>query len=299
MILSSALVLSVLCLSICGCWSRDGIDLSTFLTPALISTYVSSPTDSFAIFNAMFYNGSINVKAASSIHTAWSAGISDLSIYVFPCIPNSPFAINSNLQCDSPLLQLTRLMRYLNQSNILFRRYNYTEGFIVYDRNIPYYNTSALSSPILQTLYINIEDTIPNYFFSFDHYRNMDFLLTYVRYAVEILGIEIGFYTSVYDWQNVLIDQSSDTGEPIYLAANGSITYTTNPFGIHKLWTPRFDRTNNMNFFVPFANWTSVYIKQINGDSVSQRRVGSSRICADYMEDTVNGTDIYVLASYL
>ena len=63
---------------------------------------------------------------------------------------------------------------------------------------------------------------------------------------INALSIPIGIYSTKSYWQNIM----------------GNI----NGYGQYPLWYPRYDATNTMEFFVPFADFTWVAIKQTGGD---------------------------------
>jgi hypothetical protein len=58
----------------------------------------------------------------------------------------------------------------------------------------------------------------------------------------------IGVYTTKKDWENIIEDSREDL---------------INPLSGYPLWVPRFDQSDNMNFFVPFGGWTSIGMKQV------------------------------------
>ncbi len=77
-------------------------------------------------------------------------------------------------------------------------------------------------------------------------------------------GIEVGIYTTKSYWANIM---------------NNVIGY-----GNCKLWYPRYDGVANMDFaatYLPFADFTQVYIKQTGGDV---ELCGLSQVDSDYME---------------
>ena len=52
-------------------------------------------------------------------------------------------------------------------------------------------------------------------------------------------------------------------------------------YGKYPLWYPRYDGVNSMDFFVPFADFTEVLIKQTGGDV---GYCGITQVDSDYME---------------
>jgi hypothetical protein len=296
--------LYLLLISFHQCLARVGIDLSIAVpSSAAWSAYfaASELSTSFGIVHAVLYDGSINPNLITTLRSAWTAGTQELSVYAYPCISSSPYAINNAKSCGSPEAQLDALVQYLQGFNITFRYHhatdtnataldsnsthpfnlNYTPFF---DRTIPEYDTSKIGNITLQTLFLNVEDTMPNYYFSYLHYDNVEFLWRYTRHAQEVYGIEIGFYTSLYTWMDVMTD--IHLGSRVYFYSGNATDYVTfNPFAQYKLWVPRYDQDNSMSFFRPFGDWQQVYIKQTTGGSNEARRLTDSRVCTDFSED--------------
>ncbi len=52
-------------------------------------------------------------------------------------------------------------------------------------------------------------------------------------------------------------------------------------FNMYPLWYPRYDNTNSMDFFQPFAGWNDVQIKQTGGDVAY---CGLTQVDSDYMD---------------
>jgi hypothetical protein len=110
--------------------------------------------------------------------------------------------------------------------------------------------------------------------------------------AATSLGVQLGIYTTATDWKNIFTDKLTD-GTAVYYY-NNSIGYVIdNPFSWLPLWLPRYDSTKSMDFFYPTAGWSDVFVKQISGGSTYTRRVGSGRICLNYMSDLNITRDYY------
>lgn len=291
-----------------GC-ARVGIDLSRSIsTSTAWAAYFDAADldESFGIIQAVFYNGTLNPSLVQTIRSAWRAGTKDISLYVYPCVDSSPYAINNDLSCGTPEYQLDTLVEYLRRYNITFRPHslsesdstssNSTDYFALdytpfYDTTIPNYNTSNIQNITLQSLFVNVEDTMPNYYFSYLHYANVEFLWRYNRYAQEVYGIEVGFYTNYYTWLDIMTDFRQ--GQRVYYHSANETQYATkNPFAQQKLWVPRFDADNSMSFFRPFADWQTVYMKQTSGGSTEARRLGSTRVCTNYIVSAANATTV-------
>lgn len=291
----SFIYMLLVCLLVQNSVSRSGIDLSASISSQkwIDNIGITQFADAFAILHGVFHNNTINTPIVQTIQSGWSVGVRDISLYIYPCIQTSPYAINNQISCGTAKQQIDRLISFLYIRGIEFRSYNWSAYDVVYDRNIPTWNTSAKNTNItLQTLYINVEDNAPNYYFSYNHYENVEVLNEMRLYAEQHKGIEVGIYTTPTDWNNIMTDylNNTTTHPRVYNYANGTKYNETNPFAKHKLWLPRYDLITNFNFFTPFADWPEVYIKQISGGSKDQRRVGSSRICLNYIEDLTNGT---------
>ena len=110
-------------------------------------------------------------------------------------------------------------------------------------------------------MWIDIEDEVPSKYYSTNTTQNVEFI-TQMRNYLESLGAEVGIYTTSTYWKNIM---DNETG-----------------FGSLKLWYPRYDQMNSMGFFSPFADFTSVYIKQTQGNTGT---CGLSQVDSDYMDD--------------
>lgn len=309
-------LLVILCYcAICSTGGRIGVDLSEGITDS--SQWqsilpVNQPLkDAFALVHLQFFNNSYNARAIPIIKTAWQAGISDISVYIYPCVVNNTAYDTAPYTCPPPSQQLQNIENYLNSHDVHFRSYNFTNNgsftsSYQYDRSIPSWNISHFkainsSSIYLQTLYVNIEDTSPNSFFSSNHSENVAFLKALIETA-ESKGIEMGIYTTLRDWRGVMADATTtvQTGVNLYNISNVNYIYrfnnfieSINPFHRLKLWLPRYDNNPSMSFYTTsMADWQEVYIKQYTGGSTDSRRLGSSRICFNYIHTSDLNTTI-------
>jgi hypothetical protein len=285
-------LLLLLCISFLSVsLSKLGLDLSIYIPTtgwsSTISTALPGSTvnTTFLAVHGYFYNNTVNGPGIQTIQTAWYAGIRDISVYFFPCIGTSQYAVSTNLFCDTPKKQLDKLLTSLQRSNIFFRRTNESS------------TSSSHNHIVLQTLYINIEDTAPNFYFSQYHYENFQYMKTFVKYA-QSKNIEIGFYTTFLDWKIVMTDALpiqyfTDIREYVYYV-NHSHFLNHNPFSGFKLWVPRYDKINSMSFYTKFGNWSEAYMKQTSGGTTDFRRIGSSRVGTNYKLDRTNQTYGYV-----
>lgn len=285
-----------------GAAGRFGVDLSIPLTISQWSDVFSTTDKSsaFAIVHAVFYNNTINMRALQNIQTLWSGGVSDISLYVYPCIPTSQYAKANNIRCGRAKDQIDQLLSTLQLLNVGVRKYDYSITYeesryfpnnqstsyfhdvafpdYHYDIVPPIYNTST-SHPIIQTIYINVEDNSPNYYFSFQHVDNHIFLADMVSY-LESLNIEVGIYTTFRDWRQVMTDKR-DQVDVYYTSKTDYLM--DNLFRRLKLWTPRYDGEQNFDNIRPFHQWSSIYIKQMTGSTTDLRRIGSPRVCTNYI----------------
>eukprot|EP01031_Cornospumella_fuschlensis_P030407 gene30407-36738_t len=269
---------------------RTGIDFSVPLSASTIQSYLPTPKVSkgFVIAHAQFYNNTLNAPVVSTIKSAWNLGVSDISVYFYPCLPDSPYALgllaSSNVSvCSDPHTQLDTFLTRLSANQIEFfdsTSYNSSESMLADVYAHPgVWNTSD-SKVVLSTLYINLEDITPNQFFSTNHTQNVIFLQTFVAYA-KSLGIDVGIYTTVLDFVNIMT-QSHITHTRTFTYATLQGLTNKNPLANTKLWTPRYDQQNDFSFFAPFADWATPFVKQITGGAKDMRREGNARVCLDY-----------------
>lgn len=282
---SFVLLLFLSCVSLS--LSKLGLDLSVYLPTSSWSSTISTAftgtavNSSFLVVHGYFYNNTVNGPGLQTIQSAWAAGVRDISTYFFPCIGTSAYAIGSSINCGTPQSQLNKFLTACTAKGIYFQRTNETT----------FLNPGHI---YLKTLFLNIEDTAPNFYFSQHHYENVQYLLTFIKYA-QSKGIEIGFYTTVLDWKIVMTDvrpivHSTDIPQTIY-PINQTYHVHYNPFAHFKLWIPRYDKINSMSFFTVFGNWSNVWMKQTSGGTSDFRRIGSSRVCTNYRLNTV--TQVY------
>lgn len=138
-------------------------------------------------------------------------------------------------------------------------------------------NTALRTSVSLKRIWVMVEDENPRQFWARNSSINCEYLKQLHR-AAFANNIQLGIYTTSLDWSNIIED-----GIP------GRCEY---PFETLPLWTPKFDSTPNMDFFYPFGGWTRPYLKQITGGSIEMRRVGSTRICYNYRDESLNSFDL-------
>jgi hypothetical protein len=120
--------------------------------------------------------------------------------------------------------------------------------------------------PLLATLgriWIDIEDEVPSKYYSAKNADNIQFIADLTS-SLSGFGIEVGIYTTKTYWANIMDNVEG--------------------YGQLKLWYPRYDQINSMDFatsILPFADFTKVYIKQTNGNVGA---CGITQVDSNYME---------------
>jgi hypothetical protein len=101
----------------------------------------------------------------------------------------------------------------------------------------------------IDKLFVNLEDSTPNYYFYSNQSLNVAFL-SELWSAASSLEIGIGVYTTRQDWANIF----------------GSLP-AAQRFSSLPLWVPRYDGERSLDFFSPFGGWTPRHLalKQISG----------------------------------
>lgn len=305
-LLISRCILLIVCINlhIFSSYGRTGVDFSFYLQQNQISEVLAADlSNSFAVIQTMFYNSSINYPGIQSIKSAALAGVKDISTYIYPCVPRSAYSISYKRNdtadyCQSPSDQIDNLLTSLALNNIHFRNssYDYLDKHYVYSTAVPHSAMGGNNTIYLQTLYINVEDQNPSYYFSQNSTTNIIFMKELVDYAMS-KKIEVGFYTTKQDWLNIMtrlvthLHSNNHTNDFIYdyplpVHKQNQITLTSliNPFHKLKLWTPRFDSLESMSFYSAFGDWDEPYMKQLKGGTTDLRRIGSARVCLDYVE---------------
>lgn len=393
-----------------------GVDLSIVMTVDEWTEFLAANPDvSFAVIHIMFYNGTINPGAVSTLQNAWDAGLYKFSLYMHPCIKSSVFArtYTSTVSCGTAEEQLQLIVDTLSIKRVVFE--NRTSGSFsptatptVWPTEIPTFDPS-LSPTVLPTptpstmpssyptnvptkarvtdaptptpssqpssapstqpssspstkptsqpsgwpsaqpsaspscsptsiptsrptmnisefptsipsgwpssvptstptsipsavptsnptsqpsrgieyeidqIFINVEDEVPNRYFSQNHADNVEYLSDFIN-AAHQMGIRLGIYTTKRDWRNVM----TETVQQQDVYPTNTTKLTSNPFTALPLWLPRYDSVNSLDFFSPFAGWDRALMKQTSGGTTALRRIGSSRIGTNYLDDATN-----------
>lgn len=211
---------------------KAGVDLSVQTTADNWNCLVKDHDISYAIIRAYRSLGALDENAADTLKLAHSAGIKDLGAYMFPCITTSSYSVSKNITCDSAEDQVTKTLDFLHENGI------YVKGEKT-DAKLP------VAPVFINRMWIDIEDEVPSKYYDADTSVNQEFLAAMVAKLNE-LKVPVGIYTTKTYWTNIL---------------NNVEGYSSYP-----LWYPRYDATDSMDFFTPFAGWESCAIKQTGGD---------------------------------
>jgi hypothetical protein len=287
--------------------SLVGVSLSKALDLKGWQSLISTQEVSFASIHMMFYNGTINRHAVGTIKAAWSAGITDLSIFMHPCIDSSVYIQSSSLSCGTAKDQLDAIIATMDANNMHFRPH-IGAGPPLSVTGIPTtkptaFPTQAPSSGthyIIQRLFVCIEDEVPNRYMSQKHKDNVEFLLDFDREA-HMHGIQLGVFTTKNDWLNSMTDKvDGKTLYPVRLSGSSSNNMTeTNPFHNMPLWTPRYDSISSMAFYAPFGDWTVPFMKQTTGSTTALHRIGSDRVGTNYVDGSTLALYNSVVLQYI
>lgn len=195
--------------------------------------------------------GEIDKNAILNLQKAYTSGIKELGVYVFPCISTSSYSLNNNITCKSAKQQIIDVFEYLTINQINFA------------------SSSNVNEISLNRLWLDLEDENPSKYYDSNVTVNQEFIKEMTDTGIE-LQIPMGIYTTSTYWKQIMnniIDYSikNDNNEYVY-----------------PIWYPRYDSTNSMDFFQPFGGWNDVLIKQTNGDV---NYCSLQQVNSDYMED--------------
>jgi hypothetical protein len=234
--------------------AESGVDLSVATDSTTWKCLTSEHNITYAVIRVYRNIGAVDENSANSLTLAHAAGINDLGAYIFPCISNSPYAKSKNIVCESPEEQLNKLVTYLADHSIVFA-----------GSEVSLAKVKGEVAFTLNRLWFDIEDETPSKYYSTNIQENIDFFNTLIS-TMEKQSIPVGIYTTKTYWQNIMGNM------------NG---YGTK----YPLWYPRYDGINSLDFFTPFADFSSVQIKQTGGDI---GYCGISQVDPDYREKPVN-----------
>jgi len=245
----------------------------------------------FASVHTLFYNMTFNPHAVPTLVSAWQRGMRDLSIYTYPCIAGSEYSRKEKVLCTSAEMQVEQVVKYMSDNGIEFMEYDSPTGLPPSNYVKQSFAGTNFNNVTLSKLFINVEDSVPNTYFNTEHSKNIEFLAEYIN-AAAAYGIVVGIYTTNSDWVNIMPEMIDNS---LVYKLESSLS-TINPFTDVPLWLPRYDGLSNLDFFSPFEGWNRVAMKQLSGGSTDARRIGSDRICLDYMPLNSSVTNLeYVL----
>lgn len=246
-----------------------GVDLSVATNTSSWSCVIddlrasdSSLLPPFATVRVYRNIGQVDENAPATLLAAHEAGFRRFSGYVFPCIASSPFALSrDDVECPPAAQQLSDTLSFLSAGGVDVARSPAAETPAPPDASVTE-QTGGAGRPTLQRLFLDIEDMSPAYYFDPDPAVNQKFVADFVATAAAE-HVPVGFYTTSTYWSSIM-DDISDYSEPVF-----------------PLWYPRWDATNTMEFFEPFAGWGAVAMKQTAGDV---DLCGISQVDLDYMQ---------------
>jgi hypothetical protein len=225
-----------------------GVDLSVATNLTDWQCLVKDHSVTYTIIRAYRNVGLVDSNSPNSLKTALSAGVKDLSIYMFPCMPTSPYSISHQVSCPSAEQQVLDTVNLMKENNIRIKRSLSDE------------NDETDGSVVVNRIWLDIEDESPSLYYDADVTKNQAFIASIVA-EIEKLKIPVGIYTTKTYWTNIM----------------GNIL----GYGKYPLWYPRYDGVATLDFFAPFADWTEVKIKQTAGDSGF---CGIKQVDTDYRE---------------
>ena len=212
----------------------SGVDLSVATTTADWDCLVKQHNTTYTVIRTYRNIGAIDTNSANSIRLAAEAGIKDIGVYIFPCVETSSYAVSHNVTCVSPEQQILDSVSYLAENKIVFKRS--TEAVAKYPADVV----------VLTRFWLDIEDETPSKYYDADPVKNQD-LIGKIVGQLEKLHIPVGIYATKTYWQNIM----------------GNIE----GYGKYPLWYSRYDGVDSFDFFVPFADFTEVKMKQTAGSS--------------------------------
>ena len=205
-----------------------GFDTSVSLDTTQWHCLKSHPNNyKYAIVRVYRNIGMVDDASPQSIITASSLGFS-VDAYFFPCLQNSEYSTEHNISCPPAAQQVKDTVEFL-----AFHGIHHTL------RSSNHHDTISIGR-----MWLDIEDG--NQYFDSSIASNQIFIADVVS-NFTFYGFELGIYTSTSYWESIM----------------GNI----NGYGNLPLWYPLYDSVNNMDFFVPFADWTYVTIKQTGGNT--------------------------------
>jgi GH25 family lysozyme M1 (1,4-beta-N-acetylmuramidase) len=225
----------------------NGVDLSVATTVADWQCLMSDYNVTYAIIRTYRSVGEVDTNSPDTIHYAATAGVKDIGVYMFPCMPTSPYSVSKEINCASPEQQVLDTISFLQKNGVVVKR---SVGGFKVEQGVT----------VVNRVWLDVEDESPAKYYDSDVKKNQDFMAGIVA-QLEMMGIDVGIYSTKTYWQNIM----------------GNIE----GYGKYPLWYPRYDGDPSLDFFVPFADFTEVKIKQTAGDSYW---CSLSQVDTDYRE---------------
>lgn len=108
--------------------------------------------------------GKVDEECANSLSMASTSGVTDLDVYIFPCISSSAYSLSHNISCLSAEGQVNEVLSYLSKNSIHIKHSKIMES-----------NQNSLKVGIGR-FWIDIEDEVPSKYFDNDSKVNELFL---------------------------------------------------------------------------------------------------------------------------
>ena len=214
-----------------------GVDLSVETTILQWECLKNKHAVNYAIIRNYRSNGEVDVNGANSLKLAAEVGVSDLSGYIFPCIQTSANNVENNVTCASAEQQVKDTINFLRDNGVGIARSVSSTG--------PIEAPHSADAVYINRLWLDIEDENPSKYFDADPAVNQAFMAAMVA-ELERQFVPVGIYTTLTYWEQIM-----DNAEG---------------YSQYPLWYPRYDDTDSMDFFSPFAGWEAALIKQTGGD---------------------------------
>jgi GH25 family lysozyme M1 (1,4-beta-N-acetylmuramidase) len=224
----------------------NGVDLSVATTVTDWQCLMNDYNVTYAIIRTYRSVGEVDTNSPDTIHYAAAAGVKDIGVYMFPCMPTSPYSVSNEINCASPEQQVIDAVSFLRKNSIIMKRTD--DG------------QSLSNITVVNRVWLDIEDESPAKYYDSDVTKNQEFVAAIVA-QLEKMRISVGIYVTKTNWQNIM----------------GNIE----GYGKYPLWYPRYDNDPSLDFFVPFADFTEVKIKQTAGNS---KWCSLSQVDTDYRE---------------
>lgn len=230
-----------------GASASNGVDLSAPAQSDTFDCLKAHNYSQFVIVRAYRSLGMVDTSAPATIHAATAAGIKDLSVYMFPCVPTSAYSVSNGIECLAADAQVDSMIDFLAENGVDFVGGGSGGGGVG-------------ANATVRRVWLDIEDESPSKYYDADPAANQAFVAAVVA-RLQARRVPVGVYTTLTYWANIM---------------DNAAGYSQYP-----LWYPRYDGVDSMDFFNPFAGWESVKIKQTAG---STGLCGLSQVDTDYME---------------